>query len=410
MASQTNNETLLLTANHAAAYAAKLSGVQVVSAYPITPQSPVMEKIIEFISNGEMKPEMLEVESEHSAITVCISASAVGARAFTASCANGLALMHEMLHWAAGTRVPLVMAIPNRGMSAPWTIQNDQQDSISQRDTGWMQLYCRNSQEVLDSVILGYKIAEQVKAPIMVCYDGFVLSHATMPVELPSRDTVKNFLPDYVPHIILDPSNPQNINPVTLADPRPNPDGVLCHGFHEFRHLLQEALLGAVETVKSAFEEFEKTFGRKYNLIDSYRCEDADIIAVGLGSVASEALDAVDALREKGIKAGVLHLRMYRPFPTKFLAQLVNASKCKGMIVLEKSLSYGYDGALTSDIKASLFDEACDVFVHSYLMGLGGRDIKARDIVSAFEKSLPYLDKKGTDRVKKLEWINLQTV
>jgi pyruvate/2-oxoacid:ferredoxin oxidoreductase alpha subunit len=405
-----NNDTLILTANYAAAYGAKLSGVQVVSAYPITPQSPVMEKIIDFVSHGEMKSEIVTVESEHSAITVCISASAVGARVFTASCANGLALMHEMLHWAAGTRLPIVMAIPNRGMSAPWTILNDQQDSISQRDTGWMQMYCRNSQEVLDSVILGYKIAEQVKVPIMICYDGYILSHTMMPVSIPEQVAVKKFLPDYVPTTILDPADPQNINPVTLADPRYNSEGVLCHGFHEFKYLLQEAQLSALKITESAFSEFEKTFGRKYDLVDSYLCDDADIIAIGLGSIASEALDAVDVLREKGVKAGVLHLRLYRPFPADFLAQIISSSKCKGIIVLEKSLSYGYDGALTSDIKAALFDASCDPFVHSYVMGLGGRDVKAKDIITAFEKSLPYIDKKGKEKSKKLEWINLHTV
>ncbi len=400
------NNTAIMTANQAAAFGAMLSGVQVVSAYPITPQSPVVEKLMDFVSKGEMKAEFVTVESEHSAITVCISASAVGARVFTASCANGLALMHEMLHWAAGTRLPIVMAIPNRGMSAPWTILNDQQDSISQRDTGWMQFYCRNSQEVLDTIIMAYRIAEEVKVPVMVCYDGYLLSHTMMPVTLPATSDVKAFLPDYVPHTILDPSDPRNINPVTLAEPRADSEGTSSHGYYEFRYLLQEAQLKALETGKKVFGDFASSFGREYSIVDSYLCEDADIVAVGLGSIASEAMDAADMLRNEGIKAGVMHIRMYRPFPTELLAEEIAKSGCKGAVVLEKSLSYGYEGALSSDVKAALFDSGSDVFVHSYMMSLGGRDVKAKDIASALKKSLPYIGCPASERRKPMEWIN----
>ncbi len=249
----------IMTANQAAAHAAKLSGVQVVSAYPITPQSTVVETLMEFIHKGTLDAQFVTVESEHSAITVCISASAVGARVFTASCANGLALMHEQLHWAAGTRLPIVMAITNRAVAAPWNILNDQQDSISQRDTGWIQIYCRNNQEVMDTVIQAYRIAETVMLPVMVCYDGYVLSHTLMPVEIPDAESVKDFLPSYIPHTILDPENPKNINPVTLADPRENANGVLCHGYYELRYLMQEAELESSEVKKGVGKEI----GRK---------------------------------------------------------------------------------------------------------------------------------------------------
>lgn len=396
----------IMTANHAAAYGAKLSGVQVVSAYPITPQSPVVEKLMEFIDKKEMKAEFVCVESEHSAITVCISASAVGARVFTASCANGLALMHEQLHWAAGTRLPIVMAIPNRAVAAPWNILNDQQDSISQRDTGWMQLYCRNNQEVLDSIIQGFKIAEKVNIPIMVCYDGYVLSHTLMPVSIPEAQKVKDFLPDYKPHTILDPKNPRNINPVTLAEPRQNADGVLCHGYMELRYLLQEAHLGAAEVVKQVGQEFGEVFGRKYGLMDTYRCEDARLVAVSIGSAASEAMDAVDTLRDEGYQVGVLHVRLYRPFPAKLLADTLNNIGCTGIAVLEKNVSYGYEGALCSDLKAALFDYRLDLFAHSYVMGLGGRDVKAFEIADALRKSYQYLDKPRSEQIKPQEWIN----
>ncbi len=403
---KTENNVAIMTANNAAAIAAKLSGVQVVSAYPITPQSPVVEKLMEFIGDGSMKSEFVTVESEHSAITVCISASAVGARVFTASCANGLALMHEQLHWAAGTRLPIVMAIPNRGLAAPWSILNDQQDSISQRDTGWMQIYCRNNQEVMDSIIQAYRIAEEVMVPTMVCYDGYVLSHTLMPVEIPDPEKVTAFLPDYVPHTILDPADPKNINPVTLAEPRENADGVLCHGYFEFRYMLQEAQLKAVNVTKEVGKKFGEEFGRSYDLYDTYRCEDADLIAVTMGSLASEAMDAVDFLRDEGFNVGVLSVRLYRPFPAEELSEAIRSIGCRGVAVMEKNVSYGYEGALCSDLKAALFDYRVESFVHSYCMGLGGRDVKAVDIAETLKKSHAYLDKPGSEQRKPQEWIN----
>jgi pyruvate/2-oxoacid:ferredoxin oxidoreductase alpha subunit len=401
-----NKNIQIMTANHAAAHGARLAGVQVVSAYPITPQTQIVEKLIEFIAVGELKAECVTVESEHSAITVCISASAVGARVFTASCANGLALMHEQLHWAAGTRLPIVMAIPNRAVAAPWNILNDQQDSISQRDTGWMQIYCRNGQEVLDSIIQAYRIAESVMAPIMVCYDGYVLSHTLMPVILPDIRLVKDFLPPYCPHTILDPDNPMNINPVTLADPRKNANGVLCHGYYEFRQLLQEALLSAASVVETVGAEFGRKFGRYYDILDTYRCEDAALVLVSMGSLASEAMDAVDDLREQGLLVGVLNLRLYRPFPAARVAEAIRATGCRGVAVMEKDVSYGFEGALCSDLKAALFDHRVDIFAHSYIMGLGGRDVNATDIATGLRKSYAYLDKPKVEQKKEQEWLN----
>ncbi|PKL35105.1 MAG: pyruvate ferredoxin oxidoreductase [Spirochaetae bacterium HGW-Spirochaetae-1] len=403
---QTTNDVAIMTANHAAACAAKLAEVQVISAYPITPQSPVVEKLMEYVDSGEMKAEFVTVESEHSAITVCIAASAVGARVFTASCANGLALMHEMLHWAAGTRLPIVMAIPNRAVAAPWNILNDQQDSISQRDTGWMQIYCRNNQEVMDTVIQAFKIAEEVYIPIMVCYDGYVLSHTLMPVDVPDAEKVKSFLPEYVPHTVLDPQNPQNINPVTLADPRINAEGTLCHGYYEIRYLLQEAHTRAIDVTKKVGSEFGKLFGREYGIIDTYRCDNAKLIALSMGSVASEAMDAVDMLRDEGYEIGVMHLRLYRPFPAAEIAEAIRSIGCKGLAVMEKNTSYGYEGVLCSDTKAALFDHNVEVFAHSYVMGLGGRDVKVQDIIEALKKSYEYLDKPRHEQFKTQEWIN----
>ena len=254
----------MLDGNRAAAIGAKLCRIQVVAAYPITPQTPVTEALSEFVERRELPAQYVTVESEHSALAVCSSASLVGARTFTATSAHGLAYMHEMLHWVAGTRLPVVLACVNRAIGAPWNVLNDQQDSVSQRDTGWIQLYARNNQEILDSVIQAYKIAEKIYLPVMVCYDGYLLSHTDMPVDVPPQDLVDSFLPPYEPHTILDPANPRNYNLVTLANPRVNAEGVLCHGYMEIRYLLQEALQDSRETIAAVGREFGELFGRSY--------------------------------------------------------------------------------------------------------------------------------------------------
>src|SRR5512139_2287019 len=225
------SEVRILTGNEAAALAACLAKVQVIAAYPITPQTPVTEDLAAMVERKELDAKYLTVESEHSAMASVVAASQVGARVFTATSANGLLYMHEMLHWAAGSRVPVVMACVNRGVGAPWTILNDQQDSISQRDTGWIQIYCRNSQEVLDSIIQAYRIAESVQIPVMVCYDGFVLSHASTPVEVPSQQEVDRFLPAYEGMSLVTEGDFLNVNPLILSDPGQGPEGSLRPGY-----------------------------------------------------------------------------------------------------------------------------------------------------------------------------------
>ena len=283
-------ETLILTGNQTAALAAKLCRVQVIAAYPITPQSRIPEVLSEYVERGELQAEFVRVESEHSAMGVCISASLVGARVFTATAANGLAYMHEQLHWAAGARLPIVMPVTNRGLGAPWTILNDMQDSISQRDTGWMQFYCMTNQEVLDQIILAYKVAEQLMVPIMVCFDGFRLSHTMMPVTVPSQEEVDTFLPPYRLPYRLDPEVPVNINPVVMTDPLPGPDGALCPSYMGFRRRLQETLEAAPALIAEAGRDFSAAFGRSYeDPLYRYRSEDAKFLFVTMGSLASEA-------------------------------------------------------------------------------------------------------------------------
>jgi pyruvate/2-oxoacid:ferredoxin oxidoreductase alpha subunit len=399
----TKASTQMLDGNHAAAEGVRLSRAQVIAAYPITPQSPVTEKLSEFVERGELDAQYVAVESEHSALAVCTSASMVGARVFTATSAHGLAYMHEMLHWAAGARLPVVLACVNRAIGAPWSVLNDQQDSISQRDTGWIQIYARNNQEVLDSIIQAYRIAESVYVPVMICYDGYVLSHTEMPVAVPRHEDVDRFLPAYRPHTILDPANPKNYNLVTLANPRVNAEGVLCHGYMELRYLLQEALQNAGEIIVRVGGEFGEVFGRSYaNMVWEYRLDDADVVVVAMGSLAMEATVAADMLREAGHKVGVLGLRVFRPFPKADVAEALE--KRRLVVVFDKNISYGLEGATCSEIKSTLYGSSIRTVIRNYIVGLGGRDVKAREMADAVNRSLLSM-KEGDLNEEYPEWI-----
>ena len=395
--------TRILDGNRAAAQGAKLSRVQVIAAYPITPQSPVTETLSEFVEGGELDAQYIAVESEHSALAVCTSASMVGARTFTATSSHGLAYMHEMLHWAAGARLPIVLACVNRAIGAPWNVLNDQQDSISQRDTGWIQIYARNNQEIIDSIIQAYKIAESVYVPVMVCYDGYILSHTEMPVDVPTQEDVDRFLPPYKPHTILDPANPKNYNLVTLANPRVNAEGVLCHGYMELRYLLQEALQNSKETIIGVGREFGELFGRSYaNMLWENRLDDADVVIVAMGSLAMEAIAAADMLREAGHKVGVLGLRVFRPFPKADVVKALKKSRL--VVVFDKNISYGLEGATCSEIKSALYGSSIRAVIRNFIVGLGGRDVKARELVDAVNKSLLSV-KEGDLNKEYPEWI-----
>lgn len=380
--------TVIITGNQAAALAAKLCRVQVVSAYPITPQSKIPEILSEQVESGKLKAEFVRVESEHSAMGVCISASLVGARAFTATSANGLAYMHEQLHWAAGARAPIVMPVANRGLGAPWTILNDMQDSISQRDTGWMQFYCMNNQEVMDQVIVAYKVAEQLLIPTMVCFDGFRLSHTTMPVDMPSQEEIDDFLPPYKLSYALNPEKPININPVVMADPLRDPEGNLAPGYMEFRRRLHEGLESAFPVIAREAKSFCKLTGRSYeDPLYRYRSDDADFLFLTMGSLASEASETVDILRDRGIKAGVLGIRVFRPFPGHVLSEAVAGSSA--IAVMEKAISYGYEGVLATELKAALFSEnGHRPVVFNYIVGLGGKDVRPSDLVEPAQETI----------------------
>lgn len=399
-------EVQIMTGNQAAALGAKLSHVQVVAAYPITPQTSVTEILSQSIESGELKAEYIRVESEHSALTVCISASTVGARVFTSTSSQGLLYMHEQLHWAAGSRLPIVMCCINRGVGAPWTIFNDQQDSISQRDTGWIQIYCRDNQEIIDSVIQGYRIAEAVYIPVMICYDGFVMSHTMMPVEIPDAELVSDFLPSYKPHTILSPENPMNINPVLFPWRRANTEGVMCDGYMEMRYKLQKSLADSRDVIVATDHTFGEAFGRTYGgMVWHYKTDDAEVILAGMGSVATEATTAADMLRAGGIKAGVVGIRVFRPFPKEEIRKAFR--KTKAVVIFEKGISYGYEGALCSELKAAFYGTDIRLPVHNYVVGLGGRDVKARELAEAVRSSQDAIASGDTEPAPK--WLNCFT-
>ena len=396
-------QTSILNGAQAAAEAARICRVQVVAAYPITPQSKIPETLSSFVEKGEFKTEFVRVESEHSAMGVCIAASIVGARAFTATAANGLAYMHEQLHWAAGARLPIVMPVTNRGMGAPWTILNDTQDSMSQRDTGWMQFYCMNNQEVLDLIVVAFKAAEQLLVPCMVCFDGFRLSHTLMPVTIPEQAKVDSFLPPYVPFHQLDAEKPVNLNPVVMSDPIPDSDGVLSPSYMGFRFRLQQTLEGALPVIQEAGKEFGRLFGRSYeDPLYRYRTEDADFLFVTMGALASEASEVVDVMREEGIRAGVLGVRVFRPFPANALVEAVRGRQA--VSVLEKAISYGYEGPLVTELKAALYREnGSRPVLANYIVGLGGKDVASDDLLGAARETIAAV-KSGRPQ-EKPKWI-----
>lgn len=369
--------------NVAAALGVKLCRANVIAAYPITPQTPLTEKLSEYVESGEMKAEYIPVESEHSALAVCIAASSAGARSFTATSANGLLYMHEQVQWAAGARLPIVMCVVNRAVGAPWNVWNDQQDSISQRDTGWIQIYCSDHQQIIDSVSKAYWIAEKVSIPIMVCYDGYILSHTYMPFDVPNQEQVDAFLPPFKPDYALNTEKPANLNTVTLPDVRMDVRGELAHGYMEIRYLLQEEMRKTLTVALECEKRFAEIFGRCSDpYIELYLCEDAEYIAVGLGSLTYQLRVSVDALRKEGIKVGVMGVRLYRPFPDAVIANALKGKK--GVIVFEKALSYGYEGALASDLKSALYEHLAGTgdlpMVQNFILGIGGRDIRTEDL------------------------------
>jgi pyruvate/2-oxoacid:ferredoxin oxidoreductase alpha subunit len=352
----------VITGNEAVAHGVRLSRAQVIAAYPITPQTTIVESLSEMCADGRLKAKFLKVESEHSAMASVIAASTTGARSFTATSSHGLALMHEMLHWAAGARVPVVMANVNRALGPPWSIWNDQSDSLSQRDTGWIQLYCENNQEVVDTIPQAYRIAETVKLPVMVVLDAFVLSHTAEPTIIPDPDRIDAFLPPFQSAFTLTGRRHQAFNPITSPD-----------YYMEFRYKIQQAMEQAKEVAKDVDEQYESQIGRGYGVMEKYQWDGAETVLVTSGAVTSTSRFAVDELRREGVPVALLKMKLFRPFPAEEIREILGGTR--KVAVLDRGLSFGQSGFFAQEIRSTFCNEDERPVVFGFVTGLGGRDV-----------------------------------
>lgn len=356
--------------SYAVAHAVMRCRPDVISAYPITPQTHIVENLSQMVADGELDSEFLTVDSEFSALSVLVGASAMGARSYSSTTSQGLALMNEVLYNVSGMRLPVVMNVANRAMGAPLNIWNDQQDSIGARDVGWLQIYVEDVQEAVDATLQAYKIAENpaIRMPVMVCMDGFVLTHVYEPVHLLDQELCDQFLPPFRPADVLDPAHPKTFG--AFADPST---------YTEFRYQQFDAQLKSLDLIEKVAREFEQTFGRYYGgLLDGYYLDDAEVVLVTLGSVVGTIKDAIDAMRAEGKKVGLLKVRSYRPFPVQALRKaLKNAAV---IAVLEKDVAIGGEAGLVTDLKAAFYNSSIRIPIIGFTGGLGGRDITVKGI------------------------------
>ncbi|MCR5307231.1 MAG: pyruvate ferredoxin oxidoreductase, partial [Oscillospiraceae bacterium] len=373
-----------LSGNEAFAEGIRLAKPDVISAYPITPQTIVVERLSEMVEDGSLKSEFIHVESEHSALSCAIGASAAGARAFTATSSQGLLYMAECLYYASGGRFPIVMMNADRSTALPWNIYGDQRDSLSQLDSGWIQVYAENAQEALDLALMSWRIAEddRVSTPVMVNLDGFVLTHTYETVEIPEQAQAYRFLPPYVTENRVDFDRPKNL--AFSAGPDTN---------YIFKYKAHQGMLAAKTAVTETESAFAEIFGRAYSgLLDNYRTGDADFILVTLGSIEGLCRETADRLREQGIRAGVVRIRYLRPFPNDEIAGALKNAKAFG--VLEKDISFGNEGTVFTNVNSALQKAGIAIPGYNFIGGLGGRNISAHDIAQMFA-GIQY----GTDRV-----------
>jgi len=359
----------------AAAEAVKLCNVDVVAAYPITPQTHIVERLSEYVANGELDAEFVPVESEHSALSLCVGSQAAGARSFTCTSSQGLALMNEIVYITSSMRLPMVMMLVNRSLSGPLSIWNDHSDVMSIRDCGWIQLFVKNSQEVFDHAFIAYKIAEDhnVLLPVIINFDGFILSHMFESVELMEPDVVQQYLPPYEPKYALHPDRALTMG--TYGMPAV---------FTEAKKAQDEALLASYPYILEAWKAWGDLSGRHYHPVEEFLTKDAETIFVTLGSFGETAGEAVKALREKGHKAGLLHLRLWRPFPFDAFCQAIQGAR--NLIVIDRAVSFGGPGGpVASEIRSALYNKEKRPGVYSMIAGLGGRDVTVRDYMQMFE-------------------------
>ena len=374
----------LLTGNHAVSYGATLAGNAndgiVISAYPITPQTDIVKRLSDLVADGTLRgSRFIPVESEHSAMAVVLSASMTGARAFTATSSQGLLLMTEILWWTAGSRAPVVLANVNRALGPGWSIWTDQQDSLSIRDSGWLQYYCADNQEVLDTVLLGFRIGEAVKLPVMVVLDAFVLSHTAEEVVIPDEAHVRELIPKYEPEVRLDPDHPSIFGGLTVPELYPS-----------FRRKIDRALADVSRVEAEAEAEFERLFGVRYRAVTGYRMDDAEVVLVASATPARTARKAVDDLRAKGVRAGVVRIRRFRPFPAADLRAVLGGRE--KVAVLDRNVSLGGEGIFATEVKSALYGMPGAPPVHGFIAGLGGQDITPAIVADILETT------RATDR------------
>ena len=367
----------VMVGNHAVAYGAMLARTEVVSAYPITPQTQIMEELSEMVADGRLKARYIKVESEHSAMASCIGASATGARAFTATSSQGLVLMHEVLHWASAGRHPIVMGVINRALAPGLNIWTDQNDSLAQRDTGWIQLYCENGQEVIDTTIMAFKLAESVDLPVMIVLDAFYLSHTSEPVDIPDQALVDTFLPPRQARYKLDTNEPHSFGALTKPD-----------SYMEIRMRQQEAMDQARDAFKKVEADWKRLTGRSYGAIETYMAEDAELLLVTSGTITSTSRFVVNQLREEGKKVGLVKMKMLRPSPFAEIRKAL-AGKRK-VAVLDRNISPGHGGVFAQEIRSALYELPPEdrPVLFGYVLGLGGRDVTPKTIREIVDRTM----------------------
>jgi pyruvate/2-oxoacid:ferredoxin oxidoreductase alpha subunit len=367
--------TLLLNGNHAVSWAARLARPDVIPVYPITPQTPILEMITEFHAQGAMTGQILTPESEHSVLAACIPASLAGARVFTATASQGLLLMHEVLHYASGARAPIVMCNVNRTVASPWAFWPDETDSLAQRDTGWIQFYSESPQESLDTVLQAFRIAETVHLPVMVNHDAFYVSHSLEPVHVPAQESVDQYLAGCRPVRHLDTAAPSAWGNVVTPEM-----------YNRHRQAVQEGMVRALEVAQEADRLWGELTGRSHGLLERYRCDDAQIVVVAIGSLCGTAREAIDELRAEGIAAGLLKLRLFRPLPQQALR--VALAGVPDVLVLDRNHSPGLGGILHQEVRGALYGLPNAPRVHGVLAGVGGVDVAPRHIRALVGKAL----------------------
>lgn len=367
----------LIMGNHAVSFGVMLSKVDVIAAYPITPQTQVVELLSEMCADKKINTRFLKVESEHSAMASCIGASTAGARTFTATSSQGLLLMHELLHWASGARLPIVMANVNRALGPAWNIWTEETDSLAQRDTGWIQLYCESNQEILDTVFQAYKIAEMVLLPLMIVYDGFYLSHTLEAVEIPSQEMVDSFLSGYEPQIKIDVDNPNAFGSIAYPE-----------HYMEMRYLIKKAMDRVRDVAVKVNDEFRDIFKRGYGIIEKYRTEDAKVLLITTGTAASTTRIVIDSLRKRGNKIGMIRIKMFRPFPSQEIRDAVRGYD--KIAVIDRNISFGIGGIFAQEIRAALSGYSDMPVIFEFIAGLGGRDITPKTIEGIADYTLTH--------------------